>query len=284
MCPIAQGAAILAVISGAGFVLLAIWQLLRILTILPTPSQVPTIDGTVVAALPPTTPMQKALGWNCSLIIIGLLIWALAAIDSGSGYNGFASFTNGQLISTPYYAALGGPVPDQFLGYTYSTVFGHLVILGFTVWSASELASNAVVANWTMWRFLVLGLSGILFSFFVPFFIMVCRFINWPGTNWGTSGATESAMAAGMLIMCIGDFTLYFSALAVLRSPLIALPAAINNTTQPALKQAGGVPLQSVVVTQPGVATNVGGYAPSEPTVVTTALPDQYSGDQHPVQ
>jgi len=224
---------------------------------------------------------------------------------------GFRSFTFGQL---PGLAGIGGIngqpanypsrldnpanpyIPEPFYAYTYSIAFSFSVIIGFSVWSASELASNPVVANWHAWRTLVTGLSGLLFSFFLPFFIMVCRYINWNTTY----SHTELAMAAGMIIMCIGDFLLYASALITQKSPLIALPAAINNTATP---QKTTQPLQGVAIQQPGVnqttttttiATGqpTGAYGTygsnvAEPTQTTanTAVPTRdYSGTQQPVQ
>jgi hypothetical protein len=185
---------------------------------------------------------------NSALLIVGLLIWALTAIDSGSGVAGWTAWTFGQLPSTP---GLTYQVWDLILAYTYSIAFGDIVIISFTVWAASEMAANPVVANWQAWRTLVTGLSGLLFSFFLPQFILVCRYINWDSPTGLSKDGT--AIAAGFIIMCIGDFFLYACALIVQRSPLIALPAAINNTTAPVQKQ--GTELQNVEVvdtTKPG--------------------------------
>ena len=299
ICYLMQGASILSFISGLGYVLLAIWQLVRILTILPTPGQVATMDGTVVDALPPTVPIQKALGWQSALLLIGLLIWALTAIDAGSGYYGWLAWTFGQLPSSPGWQdpALS-PLSltstwQTILSYTYSVAFGDIVIIGFTVWAASEMAANPVVANWHAWRTLVTGLSGLLFSFFLPQFILVCRFVNWGGL-----GKIGQGIAAGFIIMCIGDFLLYICALSAQRSPLIALPAAINNTSQPVQqgKFNNEQRMNEVVVdtTKPGnpVVGNTAGqanpaygnqYASGTEPTVTTAEPvptRDYSGNQ----
>jgi len=286
-----MGAAILSFISGLGYVLLMIYQFGRILTMLPTPGQVATIDGTVVDALPPTVGVQKALGWNSALLIIGLLIWALTAIDAGSGYNGWAAWTFGQLPSTP---GLTYQAWTLILAYTYSIAFGDIVIIAFTVWAASEMAANPVVANWHAWRTLVTGLSGLLFSFFLPQFILVCRYVNWSYPVGLT--AIGKGVAAGFIIMCIGDFALYACALIAQRSPLIALPAAINNTTAPVTKQTEMTNVAVVDTTKPGnpvvgnTAGTVGTYgAPNNyghtETTVTTADPvptREYSGNQVP--
>ena len=301
-CGLMQGASILAFISGAGYVLLALYQVARIITMLPTPGQVATIDGAVVDALPPTVPIQRALGWNSALLLCGLLIWALTAIDVGSGYYGWLAWTFGQLPSTPgwqtlFYTPLNSW--QTMLSYTYSVAFGDLVIIGFTVWAAAEMSSNPVVANWHAWRTMVTGLSALLFSFFIPQFIQVCRFLN-----WGHLSVDATAVGAGFIIMCCGDFLLYACALAAQRSPLIALPAAINNTAAPVVKNQP-TQMQQVTVDKPIGATSAGGvvvgpptttsgvvmsgYAPSEPTVVTNMnngdpVPTrEYSGRQENV-
>ena len=278
-CYLMQGAAILSFISGLGYVLLAIWQIARILTMLPTPGQVATIDGTVVDALPPTVPIQKALGWNAGLMLIGLLIWALTSIDAGSGWYGWLAWTFGQLPSTPgwqdpasgFYTALNGNTWQTILAYTYSVAFGDIVILSFLVWAASEMSSNAVVANWHAWRTLVTGLAALMFTFFLPQFILVCRFVNWGGL-----GSIGYGIASGFIIMCVGDFLLYVCALMAQRSPLVALPAAINNTTQPVQKTSA--PMTDVVVdpSKPAVVPNTAGntlpagtYGVAEPTVTS---------------
>jgi hypothetical protein len=304
-CYLMQGAAILSFIGGLGFVLLAIWQLLRILSILPTSGQVATIDGTVVDALPPTVGIQKALGFSSALLLVGLLIWALAAIDAGSGYNGWEAWTFGQLPSSPGWQALlavnvfnNGDNPWQtLLSYTYSIAFGDLVIMGFAVWTASEMAANPVVANWHSWRSLVTSLSAVLFTFFLPQFIQICRYVNWGGL-----GAIGNAIASGFIIMCVGEFALYVCALSAQRAPLIALPAAISNATAPVQQQPGYAKpanLENVVVdtTKPGnppvtTAETATGYqagaygASSEPTVVTAdpvaTGTREYSGTQQP--
>ena len=190
-CYLMQGAAILSFVSGLGYVLLAIWQLLRILTMLRTPGQVATMDGTVVDALPPTVAIQKALGWQAALLLIGLLIWALTAIDAGSGYYGWLGYTFGQLPSSPGWQdpALS-PLSltttwQTILAYTYSVAFGDIVVIGFTVWAAMEMAANPVVANWYAWRTLVTGMSGLLFTFFPPS-VHPCvplRQLGWPGPH-----------------------------------------------------------------------------------------------------
>jgi hypothetical protein len=257
---------------------------------------VATIDGTVVDALPPTVPIQKALGWTSSLLIIGLMIWALVAIDAGSGYNGWLAWTFGQLPSTPgwqdpaqgfYYQTMW----NTLLSYTYSVAFGDLVIIGFLVWCAEEMASNAVVANWHAWRMLVLGLAALLFTFFLPQFILVCRFVNWGGLENVGRG-----VAAGFIIMCIGEFLLYTVALSAMRAPLIALPAAINQTAAPVANREKEVAMTDVVVdtTKPGnpVVNTAGVTNPAyagqyssqlEPTVTSAAGPvptRDYSGNQ----
>lgn len=299
-CRLAQGAAVLAVITGGIYVLLALYQLVRIITMLPTPGQVATVDGTVVDALPPTVAVQKSLGWMTWLMLFGLLIWALTAIDVGSGYDGFIAWTFNQLpavsqVGLPSYPALATTLmPSPLFAYTYSIAFNALVIIGFTAWAASELASNPVVANWHAWRTMVTGLSGLLMSFFLPILIIICRYINWGGVY--RLGASGNAVAAGIIIMCIGEFFLYACALLAQRSPLIALPAAINNTTQPAGIKSE-VPLQQIVVTDPHKAgldnmnavpaASVNQYQPTqhtEPTVVTQnptmAHTREYSGNQ----
>ncbi len=294
-CRLLIGASILSFITGLGFVLLALYQIGSILAKLPHPGQVATIDGTVVDALPPTVGVQKSMGWNVTLMLIGLLIWALTAIDAGSGYNGWVSWSFGQLPSTP---GLTYQMFDLLLAYTYSVAFLDLVLIGFVAWSASEMASNPVVANWYAWRTLVTGSCAMLFSFFIPQFILICRYINWSFPA-GLS-KIDTAIAAGFIIMCIGEFFLYGNALVAQKSPLIALPAAINNTTMPVNKQ--GTELQNVAVQQPGVVTtgaampvtntagNVGTYGqPNQyghtETTVTTADPvptREYSGNQLP--
>jgi len=310
-CRIPQGAAILAVIIGAHYVFLALWQIARILSMLPTPGQVATVDGTVVDALPPTVGVQKSLGWMTWLMLIGLLIWSLTAIDVGSGYDGFIAWTFNQLpaitnVGQTSYVDVNGNnysntlLPSPIFAYTYSIAFNALVIIGFTAWAASEMASNPVVANWHAWRTMVTGLSGLLMTFFVPIIIIVCRYINW---GLYPLGALGNAVAAGVIIMCIGEFFLYACALLAQRSPLIALPAAINNTTQPAGIKSE-VPLQQVVVTDPSKAgvhqhgTHMQTGVPAagvnqyhtqhtEPTVVTQNNPQmahtrEYSGNQVP--
>ena len=292
-CRLLMGASILSFISGLGFVLLALYQLGSILAKLPHPGQVATIDGTVVDALPPTVGIQKSMGWMVWLMLSGLLIWSLTSIDTGSGYNGWRSYTFGQLPSTP---GVTYQLFDLLLAYTYSIAFADIILLAFLVWSASEMASNPVVANWHAWRTLVTGICAMLFTFLVPQFILICRYINWNFPH-GLS-VDDTAIASGFIIMCIGEWFLYANALLAQRSPLIALPAAINNTTMPVNKQ--GTELQNVVVTQPGMAVaapvvgntagNVGTYGqpnqygPTE-TTVTTADPiptREYSGNQVP--
>jgi len=75
-------------------------------------------------------------------------------------------------------------------------------------------------------------------------------------------------MASGIIIMCVGDYLLYASALITQRSPLIALPAAINNTTQPKQTDA---PLQGVAVQQPGISQTT--------TTTTTSAPGAYGAN-----
>ena len=267
-CRLLTGASILSFISGLGFVLLFLYQIGSILVKLPHPGQVATIDGTVVDALPPTVGVQKSMGWMVWLMLSGLLIWALTAIDTGSGYNGWAAYTFGQLPSTP------GVTYQLFrllLAYTYSIAFADIILLAFLVWAASEMASNPVVANWHAWRTLVTGIAAMLFTFLVPQFILVCRYINW---NYPYSlNRDEKAIAAGFIIMCIGEWFLYANALIAQRSPLIALPAAINNTTMPVNKT---TELQNVVVTQPGQAVGVPVVGNTAGTMGTYGQPNQY--------
>ena len=305
-CRLLQGASILSFISGLGFVLLFLYQIASILSKLPHPGQVATIDGTVVDALPPTVGVQKSLGWMVWLTLAGLAVWALTAIDVGSGILGWRAYTEGQMPSTP---GLTYNMWRLLYAYTYSIAFPDIILLSFLVWAASELASNPVVANWHAWRTLVTGTAAMLFTFLIPSFILVCRYINW-GQPYNLL-KLERAVAAGFLILTIGETFLYANALLVQRSPLIALPAAINNTTMPVNKQ--GTELQNVAVQQPGVyAPGVGapqaGYAPAagvgvnntagnmgtygQPnqyghteTTVTTADPvptREYSGNQVP--
>ena len=292
-CKLITGASILSFISGLGFVLLALYQLGAILAKLPHPGQVATIDGTVVDALPPTVGVQKSLGWMVWLTLAGLLIWALTSIDTGSGVDGWAAYTFGQLPSTP------GVTYQQYRliqAYLYSIAFADIILLGFLVWAASELASNPVVANWHAWRTLVTAIAALLCSFLIPQFILICRYINWGYPQ--SLNKDEKALAAGFIIMCIGEWFLYLNALIVQKSPLIALPAAINNTTMPVNKQQQE--LQNVVVTQPGqqgypqtvgnTAGTVGTYGQpnqyghTETTVVTAdPVPTrEYSGNQLP--
>ena len=298
-CRLLMGASILSFISGLGFVLLAIYQIGAILAKLPHPGQVATIDGTVVDALPPTVGIQKSMGWMVWLMLAGLLVWALTSIDTGSGYNGWAAWTFGQLPSTPNVTF---QTFRLLLAYTYSVAFADIILLGFLVWAASEMASNPVVANWHAWRTLVTGICAMLFTFLLPQFILVCRYVNWSFPY--QLNKDEKAVAAGFIIMCVGEWFLYANALIAQRSPLIALPAAINNTTMPVNKQ--GTELQNVAVTQPGTAYpgtavvgapvvgntagNMGTYgAPNQyghtETTVTTADPvptREYSGNQVP--
>jgi len=272
-CRLLMGASILSFISGLGFVLLALYQLGSILAKIPHPGQVATIDGTVVDALPPTVGVQKSMGWMVWLMLSGLLIWSLSSIDSGSGYDGFAAYTYGQLPSTP---GVTYQLFRPLLAYTYSIAFADIILLAFLVWSASEMASNPVVANWHAWRTLVTGISAMLFTFLLPQLILVCRYINWvfPYAVNDTLTPTELAIAAGFIIMCCGEFLLYANALIAQRSPLIALPAAINNTTMPVNKQ--GTELQNVVVTQPGAAVGAPVVGNTAGTMGTYGHPNQY--------
>jgi len=205
------------------------------------------------------------------LMLSGLLIWAFASIDAGSGYDGWSSYTFGQLPSTP------GVTYQLFrimMAYTYSVAFADIILLGFLVWSASEMASNPVVANWHAWRTLVTGVSAMLFTFLLPQLILVCRYLNWT-QPFGTSLThDEKVIGAGFIIMCIGEFFLYANALIAQRSPLIALPAAINNTTMPVNKQ--GTELQNVVVNQPGTAVGVPVVANTAGNMGTYGQPNQY--------
>lgn len=261
-CELAQGAGILAAITGGCYLLLAIWQIARILTMLPTPGQVATVDGTIVDALPPTVGEQKSLGWMAWLTAIGVVIWALASIDYGSGYFGFISYTFNQLpvinnvaqesytLGTNVYGSL---MPRPIYAYTYSVSFNYLVILGFAVWAANELAGNPVVANWHAWRMMVTGLTGLLLTFSIPMLIFVCRYINWSTYELDSLGY---ACAAGIIIAALGNLFWYASALVAQTSPLIALPAAINNTAQQQLP-AKDVGLQQVVVSDPNKIGNL---------------------------
>lgn len=261
-CELAQGAGILAAITGGCYLLLAIWQIARILTMLPTPGQVATVDGTVVDALPPTVGEQKSLGWMAWLTAIGVVIWALASIDYGSGYFGFISYTFNQLpvinnvaqesytLGTNVYGSL---MPRPIFAYTYSVSFNYLVILGFAVWAANELAGNPVVANWHAWRMMVTGLTGLLLTFSIPMLIFVCRYINWSTYELDSLGY---ACAAGIIIAALGNLFWYASAIIAQTSPLIALPAAINNTAQQQLP-AKDVGLQQVVVSDPNKIGNL---------------------------
>jgi len=212
------------------------------------------------------------------------LAWTFGQLPSTPGWqdpaNGFWSNAN-------VFNGVGGTYNPQWqmiLSYTYSVAFGDLVIIAFTVWAAEEMASNPVVANWHAWRTLVTGLAGLLFSFFLPQFILVCRFVNWGGLD-----AIGKGIASGFIIMCIGDFALYSCALSAQRSPLIALPAAINNTTAPVAQK--GAPMNEVVVdtNKPGnpVVGNTVAYPNatnqySEPTVTSeNPVPTRdYSGNQ----
>ena len=268
-CRLLMGASILSFISGLGFVLLALYQVGSILAKLPHPGQVATIDGTVVDALPPTVGVQKSLGWMVWLMLSGLLIWALTAIDSGSGYNGWSSYTFGQLPSTP---GITYQLFHLLLAYTYSIAFADLILLAFLVWAASEMASNPVVANWHAWRTLVTGISAMLFTFLVPQFILICRYLNWSYPQ--RLSRDDTAIAAGFIIMCAGEWFLYANALLAQRSPLIALPAAINNTTMPVNKQS--TEMQNVVVTQPGVNVGQPVVANTAGTMGTYGQPNQY--------
>jgi len=260
-CELAQAAGILAVITGGCYLFTALWQLARILSMLPTPGQVATVDGTVVDALPPTVGEQKSLGWLAWLTGLGVLIWALASIDYGSGIDGFIAYTFNQLpvvnnvaqdsytLGTNFYGSL---MPSPIYAYTYSVAFNYLVILGFAVWASNELAGNPVVANWHAWRMMVTGLTGLLLTFSIPMMIFACRYINWGYYALGSAG---NAVAAGIIIATIGNLFWYACAVITQRSPLIALPAAINNTAQ----QLPGkdVGLQQVVVTDPHKVGNL---------------------------
>jgi len=262
-CELAQAAGILAVITGGCYVLLALWQLVKIMTMLPTPGQVATVDGTIVDALPPTVGEQKSHGWMAWLTALGVLIWALTAIDVGSGYDGFISYTFNQLpvvnnvaqdsytLGTTVYGSL---MPQPIYAYSYSVSFNYLVILGFGVWASNELAGNPVVANWHSWRLMVTGLTGLFFTFSIPMFIFACRYINWSMYALGSAG---NGIAAGIIIATIGSLFWYLTAVITLRSPLIALPAAINNTTQQQQLPAKDVGLQQVVVSDPNKIGNL---------------------------
>jgi len=196
--------------------------------------------------------------------------------------------------STPGYADIVPPgtngISSLITPYLYAISFADIIIIGFTVWASSEMASNPVVGNWNAWRMLVVGETGLLFTFFLPQFILICRYINWNFTYLGGPGLTtlELSEAAGFIIMCCGEFLLYVNALLALRSPLVALPAAMNNTTMPATKTQD---MQSVVVDkqtgQPVGVTNeavnsgnygepVGSNANTEATVVSSADQSMY--------
>jgi len=138
-----------------------------------------------------------------------------------------------------------------------------------------ELGFNPVVANEHSWRMLLTGLNSQLFTILIPILIFVCRYINWSFASLSKNG---NSIAAGIIILFIGQIFLYLAALLAQRSPLIALPAAINNTNvNQSINQSKEVPLQQIVITDP----NKVGNQPAINQSINQSNQGQYTDAQH---
>ena len=248
-CALMKGAAILSFITALGYVILALWQLIAIIVLLPTPGVIALTDGSVVNVLPSNLPIQHAVGGVVALMLSGLLVWSLTGIDVGKDYVGWSSWTFGHEFTTPGFAQSSTTLTSLIIPYLYAVSFADLIVVAFTIFAAVELSANPVIANWRAWRALVVWQTFVALAFLLPQLILICRYINWGGalyvgptaTSAGytvTVGLTsqEKAFSAGFLILCCAVFTLFGLSIVALRSPQIPMaegPTGKNAGMQP---------------------------------------------------